>query len=293
MDAPTARPTLAHDPGPAPRARARRGRGPPRPAVAPAPLAPPVGSRSSASTPLTSSRRAGPARGLDLDLALRALGVFRHALWLRIREWSLDMLLQDLPLRGTPASPPPGFTAVAVLDPRPRDRRHHDGLQLGRGPGAEPAAGRRRRRPAGRRPRHDPEHGPTCRCRIRTSSTCATTRRRASRASWPSASSRRRCAPTRRPSACGRRSSPATTSGSSASGPSAGRTFSTDEDVTPGGHPVVVLSHRFWQRRFQSSPVHRRPHDHAERARLHGDRRRRRRRSREPWSAWPATCSSR
>jgi len=33
-----------------------------------------------------------------------------------------------------------------------------------------------------------------------------------------------------------------------------GRTFSADEDVTPEGHPVVVLSHRFWQRRFQSSP---------------------------------------
>ncbi|HSC29695.1 MAG TPA: ABC transporter permease, partial [Vicinamibacterales bacterium] len=29
-----------------------------------------------------------------------------------------------------------------------------------------------------------------------------------------------------------------------------GRTFSPDEDVTPGGAPVVVLSHGFWQRRF-------------------------------------------
>jgi predicted permease len=29
-----------------------------------------------------------------------------------------------------------------------------------------------------------------------------------------------------------------------------GRTFSGDEDVTPGARPVVVLSHGFWQRRF-------------------------------------------
>ena len=29
-----------------------------------------------------------------------------------------------------------------------------------------------------------------------------------------------------------------------------GRTFLPEEDSTPGGHPVVVLSHRFWQRQF-------------------------------------------
>ena len=29
-----------------------------------------------------------------------------------------------------------------------------------------------------------------------------------------------------------------------------GRLFSENDDETPGGHPVVVLSHRFWQRRF-------------------------------------------
>lgn len=30
----------------------------------------------------------------------------------------------------------------------------------------------------------------------------------------------------------------------------AGRLFTTEDDRTPGGHPVVVLSHAYWQRRF-------------------------------------------
>jgi macrolide transport system ATP-binding/permease protein len=34
----------------------------------------------------------------------------------------------------------------------------------------------------------------------------------------------------------------------------AGRTFLPDEDVTPGAHPVAVLSHELWQRRFQGDP---------------------------------------
>lgn len=33
-----------------------------------------------------------------------------------------------------------------------------------------------------------------------------------------------------------------------------GRTFRPEEDRTPNTHPVVVLSHRFWQRRFDSDP---------------------------------------
>jgi hypothetical protein len=34
----------------------------------------------------------------------------------------------------------------------------------------------------------------------------------------------------------------------------AGRTFRPEEDGDPGAHPVVVLSHGFWQRRFQGDP---------------------------------------
>src|SRR5215475_14240069 len=33
-----------------------------------------------------------------------------------------------------------------------------------------------------------------------------------------------------------------------------GRTFLPAEDATPGTHPVVVLSHSFWQRRFNANP---------------------------------------
>jgi predicted permease len=35
----------------------------------------------------------------------------------------------------------------------------------------------------------------------------------------------------------------------------AGRPLLPDDDVTPGGHPVVVLSHGFWKRRFNSDPA--------------------------------------
>ncbi len=36
--------------------------------------------------------------------------------------------------------------------------------------------------------------------------------------------------------------------------PAAGRLLATDDDRTPGGHPVMVLSHAFWQRRFGGDP---------------------------------------
>src|ERR1051325_3197474 len=36
--------------------------------------------------------------------------------------------------------------------------------------------------------------------------------------------------------------------------PAAGRFFSPEEDRTPGAHPVVVISHGMWQRRFGSDP---------------------------------------
>ena len=33
-----------------------------------------------------------------------------------------------------------------------------------------------------------------------------------------------------------------------------GRTLTADDDITPGGHPVVVASHSWWQRRFAGNP---------------------------------------
>src|SRR5688572_477672 len=35
----------------------------------------------------------------------------------------------------------------------------------------------------------------------------------------------------------------------------AGRLFTSQDDVTPGGHPVVVISHAYWQRRFSGDPA--------------------------------------
>ena len=36
--------------------------------------------------------------------------------------------------------------------------------------------------------------------------------------------------------------------------PAAGRLFTAQDDVTPGGHPVVVISYAYWQRRFSGDP---------------------------------------
>jgi len=38
-------------------------------------------------------------------------------------------------------------------------------------------------------------------------------------------------------------------------GAAAGRLLTPDDDRTPGGHPVVVLSHAYWQRRFAGDPA--------------------------------------
>ncbi|HEV7500175.1 MAG TPA: ABC transporter permease, partial [Vicinamibacteria bacterium] len=37
--------------------------------------------------------------------------------------------------------------------------------------------------------------------------------------------------------------------------PAVGRLFTKDDDRVPGGHPLVVLGHGFWQRRFASDPA--------------------------------------
>src|SRR5262252_4711857 len=36
--------------------------------------------------------------------------------------------------------------------------------------------------------------------------------------------------------------------------PAVGRLFTTEDDVTPSGHPVVVLNYNYWKSRFASDP---------------------------------------
>src|SRR6185295_1740302 len=36
--------------------------------------------------------------------------------------------------------------------------------------------------------------------------------------------------------------------------PALGRAFTAEDDRTPGGHPLVMLSHGFWTRRFGADP---------------------------------------
>jgi predicted permease len=38
-------------------------------------------------------------------------------------------------------------------------------------------------------------------------------------------------------------------------GPAIGRTFTAEDDITPGGHPVVMLSHNYWSTRFGNDPA--------------------------------------
>ena len=57
----------------------------------------------------------------------------------------------------------------------------------------------------------------------------------------------------------------------------AGRLFTPQDDVTPGGHPVVVISHAYWQRRFSGDPaIVGKQRDHQQRADDHRRRRSRR-----------------
>ena len=53
----------------------------------------------------------------------------------------------------------------------------------------------------------------------------------------------------------------------------AGRLFPPGEDDRPGADPIVVLGHRFWQRRFQGDPSNRRPVDVSQRRLRHHRRR--------------------
>ena len=92
-------------------------------------------------------------------------------------------------------------------------------------------------------------------CRTRSTSICASTRRRC--VDGCSGIRRRADEPGRQRHAANAFSArwcPATTSTCWAPAPALGRFFRPDEDQVPGERPVVVLSHAFWQRRFNSDP---------------------------------------
>ena len=61
------------------------------------------------------ARRSGRDRWAMPRLALRCLGAFAHAAWLRWDRWRLEMLLQDLKHAVRTLIKKPGFTVIAVL----------------------------------------------------------------------------------------------------------------------------------------------------------------------------------
>ena len=56
--------------------------------------------------------------------------------------------------------------------------------------------------------------------------------------------------------------------------PELGRVFSPDDDRAPGAHPLAVLSHGYWARRFGERPVDPQQDDRRQRPVPHGRRRR-------------------
>ena len=102
-----------------------------------------------------------------------------------------------------------------------------------------------------------------------------------------------------RPTTSTATSSPARSSRRSACSPRSGRLFTRDDDRVPGGHPVVVLGHGFWTRRFAADPRRRRalgprqrpPDDRHRRGAARLPRHRGRRVGRRLRARWP--CSRR
>ena len=188
-----------------------------------------------------------------LDVLGRSLGAVRHALWLRSQEWRVDMLVQDLRFALRLLARRPAFTALAVLT-----------LGLGIGANAtifswvealvwRPLPG------VAAGDRIVAVHGAT-RTRFNLST------------SYPNYADFRDRLPASIEGLLCYSLQPATLrDGGQADrawgvlvsgnyfqvlgvGAAHGRTFRPEEDRTPGTHPVAVLSHRFWERRFGSDP---------------------------------------
>jgi predicted permease len=194
-------------------------------------------------------RRQAFGVGSQADLVGRALGVFRHAFWLRTREWRPEMLLQDVRFGLRVFVRQPAFTVIAVLT-----------LGLGIGANATIAswidAVVLRPLPGVSRTDRLVELGGTDGTRIGLDM------------SYPDfVDLRDQRPPGLAGLTCGTLAPMTLRVGNQAgrvwgrlvSGnyfdvlgvrAFAGRTFRPEEDRTPNTHPVAVLSHRFWQRRF-------------------------------------------
>jgi len=198
-------------------------------------------------------RHGPPGPWPALDLLARAIGVFRHALWLRRQEWSLEMLMQDLRYGLRLLWRRPAFTAVAVLT-----------LGLGIGANATIFSWIETMvlRPLPGVPDTD---------RLVVLNGSSRTRSNLS-ISYPDFADLRSQLPAGVSGLLAHRLQPMTLRsgaepervwGSLVSGnyfdvlgvrAALGRTFQAEEDRTPDTHPVVVLSYRCWQRRFQAAP---------------------------------------
>jgi putative ABC transport system permease protein len=180
-------------------------------------------------------------------------GALPHAVWTRTEEWSMDGVLQDLRYAVRMFRRAPGFTAVAALT-----------LALGIGANASIFSlvnGLILRPPAGIR-------RPELLVQIARSYDQAP---RWDNWSWPALKLIEREARTLSGVAgyqtqafvLGRGADTEQVSGQLVSGayfdvlgirPFLGRLLQPSDDVTPGGHPVVVLSHGLWVRRFGGDP---------------------------------------
>jgi len=199
-------------------------------------------------------RRNAASHVAALDLLGRSVGAIRHAVWLRTQEWRIDMLVQDIRFALRLLVRRPAFTVLAVVT-----------LGLGIGANAtifswvEALVWR-------------PLPGVADGERIVAVHAATRTRSNLS-ISYPNFADFR----DRRPSSvegllCYSLQAATLREGNQAdrawgvlvSGnyfdvlgvrAAYGRTFSPEEDRTPGTHPVAVLSHRFWERRFGSDPT--------------------------------------
>ena len=202
---------------------------------------------------------------------------------------SMSAFAQDLRYAVRTLVKSPAFTVVVVLDARARHRRQHRDLFADRSGAAAAAAGqvaraaRRARRP-GRVPGADLQQRRPSRTRCIATSAIRTRCSTASSRAFPA------------PLTLMTNGQAERVNGELVSGnyfdvlgvrAHIGRTFTQDDDRTPGGHPVAMLTYSFWTRRFAARSRRAQPQRDAQRPaddhrRRHPARLLRHRRRRKP-----------